>query len=769
MDILRTLNNKQKEAVCCIDGPLLVIAGAGSGKTRVIIHRILNLIQEGVRPYNIMAITFTNKAAGEMRERLKKYSYNENNNFGDVWIATFHSSCVRILRVHINKLGYDNSFTIYDRDDQKSLVKSILKMTEFKDCGIGEKEIINFISNSKNNNIKPSDLSEADGYFADIYDAYEKKMKSNNALDFDDLLLKTVELLQTYPKVKEYYNNLFKYIMVDEYQDTNAVQFKLISLLCNKENNICVVGDDDQSIYAFRGADISNILDFEKHFPGAKVVKLEQNYRSNKNIIKCANAVISNNKNRKDKTLWSDIDENNKIRYKEYDNEELEARDIAEEIKNECTKGTYNYSQYAVLYRTNAQSRLIEKELFKNGIPYTLVGGVNFYQRKEIKDIIAYLRLIINPMDDVSFLRVVNIPKRGIGKAALDKLQDFADENNISLLGASRYADKISGLRSGVLKLKEFENIIQLFRNNCIIDDSDIDNKSMNIIDVINYIVDKIGYREHLQKEGESEANLRLENIEELINAASAYNDIGLRAFIEEVSLYSSSDEYSSDSEKVNIMTLHSAKGLEFNNVYIIGMEQGVFPSLKTFDKFDEEFIDYDSLYDDKEIEEERRLCYVGITRAKNILRISSNITKKVYGRDKRYMPSMFIKEMPLDVIDANNYSLRRAGFVVGSDRYVNDMNSKAQLVNEDKAVYKSSFHNRQKPQNFGKSIDQLVKREGDIGYIPKVGEKVKHFKFGIGEVIDIKKILNDYEAAIEFESSGKRILRLSFAKLSKI
>ena len=615
MSDLELLNREQQEAVLHVDGPLLILAGAGSGKTRVLTYRIAHLIDEcGVNPWNILAITFTNKAAGEMRERVDKIvGYGSES----IWVSTFHSTCVRILRRYIDRLGYDTNFTIYDTEDQKTVMKSVCQKLQLDSKLYKERMLLNVISHAKDEYISPNEfLLEAKGDFrqekiAQAYVEYQKELKKNNALDFDDLLVKTVELFQSCPDVLEYYQNRFRYIMVDEYQDTNTVQFKFISTLARQYRNLCVVGDDDQSIYKFRGANIRNILDFEKVFPDAKVVKLEQNYRSTQNILNAANGVIANNRGRKEKALWTENEQGEPILFQQFQNGYEEAEYVSGEISKKVRKGEAEYQDFAVLYRTNAQSRLFEEKFLYANIPYKIVGGVNFYSRKEIKDILAYLKTIDNGKDDLAVRRIINVPKRGIGNVTLAKVQAYADSRDISFFEALEEAGEIPGLGKAALKIQPFVHLIHEMR---------LSLADMSMQDLIQAILDKTGYAEDLKNEDTDESEARLENIDEFINKAVTYEEgaeePNLSGFLEEVALVADIDSVEDGDNRVLLMTLHSAKGLEFPYVYLAGMEDGLFPSYMSIAADDPT----------EEIEEERRLCYVGITRAMKELTITLSL-----------------------------------------------------------------------------------------------------------------------------------------------
>ena len=634
MSIYDTLNPKQKEAVLHTDGPLLILAGAGSGKTRVLTHRIAYLIDEcGVNPWNIMAITFTNKAAGEMRERV-----DDLVGFGaeSIWVSTFHSSCVRILRRHIESLGYTTSFSIYDSDDQKTLMRQVFKAMNVDTKQFKERSVLAAISSAKDKLITPEEfLLNAGADFrekktGEIYKEYQKQLRKNNALDFDDLIVKTVELFQNNPQVLDYYQERFKYIMVDEYQDTNMAQFKLVSLLASKYRNLCVVGDDDQSIYRFRGADIQNILSFEHTFPGTKVIKLEQNYRSTQNILDAANGVIRHNFGRKDKTLWTANGEGDKILFKQFDT----ARDEADFVARQIRDSSYSYQDQAVLYRTNAQSRLIEERCIFYNIPYRLVGGVNFYQRKEIKDVLA------NGVDDLSVIRIINVPKRGIGATTIGRVTAFASEHGMSFYDTLKEAKQIPGIGKAAEKISRFIAQMEAFR-------AMAHSEEYSIKDLIDHILEDTGYEEELQEEGEIEAQTRLENIEELINKAAAYEEDSehptLDEFLEQVALVADIDNVDDSEDRVTLMTLHSAKGLEFPKVYLVGMEDGLFPGMMSIMSGDK-----------TEMEEERRLCYVGITRAKKELVLTAARQRMVNGETRWSKPSRFINEIPPELLDTD-------------------------------------------------------------------------------------------------------------------
>lgn len=785
MSIYDTLNPKQKEAVLHTDGPLLILAGAGSGKTRVLTHRIAYLIDEcGVNPWNIMAITFTNKAAGEMRERVDNLV-----GFGaeSIWVSTFHSSCVRILRRHIESLGYTTSFSIYDSDDQKTLMRQVFKAMDIDTKQFKERAVLAAISSAKDKLITPEEfLLNAGADFrekktGEIYREYQKQLKKNNALDFDDLIVKTVELFQNNPQVLDYYQERFRYIMVDEYQDTNMAQFKLVSLLASKYRNLCVVGDDDQSIYRFRGADIQNILSFENTFPGTKVIKLEQNYRSTQNILDAANGVIRHNFGRKDKTLWTANGEGDKILFKQFDT----AKDEADFVVRQIRDSAYSYQDQAVLYRTNAQSRLLEERCIFYNVPYRLVGGVNFYQRKEIKDVLAYLKTIANGVDDLSVIRIINVPKRGIGATTIGRVTVFASEHNMSFYDTLKEAKQIPGIGKAAEKIGRFIAQMEAFR-------AMAHSEEYSIKDLIDHILEDTGYEEELQEEGEIEAQTRLENIEELINKAAAYEEDSehptLDEFLEQVALVADIDNVDDSEDRVTLMTLHSAKGLEFPKVYLVGMEDGLFPGIMSI------------MADDKtEMEEERRLCYVGITRAKKELVLTAARQRMINGETRWSKPSRFIDEIPSELLDAdklqpvlgmekredfedsglpwNQGSKSSASrFGMGYNAYASKNVSPAgnsmgsgygSSKNAGMSGYGSgmqSLEPKKKP-GFGKTF--TVQKAASLDY--KEGDRVKHAKFGEGTVKEIIDGSRDYEVTVEFDKGGQKKMLAGFAKLERI
>jgi uvrD/REP helicase len=728
------LNDKQKQAVFTTEGPVLLLAGAGSGKTGVLMHRIAYLIEEKhIDPYNIMAITFTNKAAKEMKERIGKL-IGEEGNF--VWVMTFHSSCVRFLRRFIDRIGFDNSFTIYDSDDQRTLMKKIFKEYDINSKVYKERAVLNAISNCKNELMSPSEYmkSAIDSYekgLARLYELYQSALKKNNALDFDDLICRSVELFEKCPEVLDYYQNRFRYIMVDEYQDTNTAQFRLIYLLAQKYKNICVVGDDDQSIYKFRGANIENILSFEERLENVNLIKLEQNYRSTGNILDAANAVIKNNRGRKDKRLWTEGESGDNIELRQFQTANEEADNIIKDIKNRARQ---NFRDFAVLYRTNAQSRLLEERCVTLGVPYQLIGGVNFYQRKEIKDVLAYLKTIANGNDDIALLRIINVPKRGIGATTIAKVVDYANANDISLYDAMSISEN-AGVGKASDKIKKFIDMIEYFREK-------IDKKA-NISSIIDELLDKTGYIESLYDEGEIEGESRKENIEELINKSTEYEDGELSLFLEEVSLVADIDRMDENADRITLMTLHGAKGLEFDTVYLAGMEEGLFPSAM-------------SANSKEDLEEERRLAYVGITRAKKNLILTSAKQRMINGETRYSLMSRFVNEIPKELLNKHvldtekRYTERSSSFGEG-------------LPWETKTPINNN--NFEKTLSFGKQFK--VEKAKSLDY--NIGDTVKHIKFGTGKVLEIVDGEKDFEVKVNFEKFGIKKMYAGFAKLVKI
>ena len=739
------MNDRQKEAVLHTEGPLLILAGAGSGKTRVLTHRTAYLIEEkGVNPYNIMAITFTNKAAGEMRERIDELvGYGSES----VWVSTFHSTCVRILRRYIDRIGFSTNFTIYDADDQKTLMKDICKRLSIDTKIYKEKMFLNVISHLKDELVDPITFSlQAQGDYvkqkqAQVYQEYQAALRNNNALDFDDLIVKTVELFKTDADVLDYYNERFRYIMVDEYQDTNTAQFQLIRLLAKKYKNLCVVGDDDQSIYKFRGANIYNILNFEKEFPDAEVIKLEQNYRSTGNILNAANGVISNNVGRKEKVLWTENEEGEKIDFKEFDTAYEEADYVAGDIQKKVKKGQYHYKDCAVLYRTNAQSRLFEERFIVSNIPYKIVGGVNFYARKEVKDLLAYLKTIDNARDDLAVRRIINVPKRGIGATTLNRVQDYAIEKEINFYTALKMAEDIPSLGRSAAKIKPFVTFIQAMRSKL---------EFMSPSQILEDIIEETGYVAELEAEDTDEARARIENINELVSKVVSYEESEenptLSGFLEEVALVADIDSLDDESDYVVLMTLHSAKGLEFPQVYLAGMEDGLFPS-------------YMSITSDnptEEIEEERRLCYVGITRAKKNLAITAARSRMIRGETQYNRVSRFVKEIPRELLSGK----------IQREKVRDEETARPPVY----IKAKQSF--RAKPMALQQSAPAKSFSSGNTAKIAldyAVGDTVKHMKFGEGIVKQIIEGGRDYEVTVDFKTAGVKKMFASFAKLKKL
>ena len=766
MSIYDKLNEPQREAVYHTDGPLLILAGAGSGKTRVLTHRIAYLIEErNVNPWNILAITFTNKAAGEMRERVDSLV-----GFGSesIWVSTFHSMCVRILRRFIDRLGYDNRFTIYDTDDQKTLMKEVCKKVAIDTKVFKERSLMSAISSAKNELILPDEFElNAGGDFAKlkiakVYREYEAQLKANNALDFDDLLVKTVQLLQTQPDVLENYQERFRYIMVDEYQDTNTVQFQLVRLLAGKYRNLCVVGDDDQSIYKFRGANIRNILDFEHEFSDACVIKLEQNYRSTGNILNAANRVIANNKGRKEKTLWTANGEGELVHLRQFDTGYDEADFIAEDIKKEVRAGA-SYNDHAVLYRTNAQSRLLEEKFVAMNVPYKIVGGVNFYARREIKDLLAYLKTIDNGMDDIAVRRIINVPKRGIGLTTINRIQESAAERGLGFYETLMAPELIPGIGRSAAKLDSFAALIEYFKGLT---------GQMSITDLLREVIEKTGYMESLDSEDKEDAQARKENIDELINKAAAYEEAAedrdepatLSAFLEEVALVADIDSLDEEQDYVVLMTLHSAKGLEFPHVYLAGMEDGLFPSYMTITSDDRD-----------DLEEERRLCYVGITRAEQELTLTCARRRMVRGETQYNKISRFIKEIPAELLDTGSRRIESETEVpVQQNTYAHAreaFRARAFGAAYSNGAGKSSGVSSEKGSQGLASLQKGSQLAAGSGGSPDYaeGDRVRHVKFGEGTVLEIRSGGRDYEVTVDFDSAGVRKMFAKFAKLVKI
>lgn len=745
MSIYDTLNREQKEAVLHTEGPLLLLAGAGSGKTRCLTHRIAYLIDEmGVKPWNILAITFTNKAAGEMRERVDGLV-----GFGadQVWVSTFHSLCVRILRRHIDRLGFENGFTIYDTDDQKTVMKGICKRMCIDTKVYKEKALLGAISSAKDDLVDAAQYElEAAGdagrtVYARVYREYQETMKKNNALDFDDIIVKTVELFRNCPEILDSYQERFQYIMVDEYQDTNTAQFELVRLLAQKYRNLCVVGDDDQSIYRFRGANIRNILDFEKYFPEAAVIKLEQNYRSTQNILDAANGVISNNVGRKEKRLWTANDAGEKIVFRQFETGYDEADFVAGDIAAGIRKGEYGYGDYAVLYRTNAQSRLFEERLIVSNIPYKIVGGVNFYARKEIKDLLAYLKTIDNARDDLAVRRIINVPKRGIGATTLNRVGDYAEAYDLGFYDALKQAEEIPSIGKSAAKIRPFVNFIQTMRSKL---------PYIGVADLLREIIEETGYVRELEVEGSEEAEARIENIDELLSKVVAYEEgeeePTLSGFLEEVALVADIDSLAEGSEYVVLMTLHSAKGLEFPKVYLAGMEDGLFPS----------YMSITSDHSTEELEEERRLAYVGITRAMRELAVTCARQRMIRGETQYNKVSRFVREIPQELFAGET------GSQASGQRHERRM---AQEFSGRKTAPVRRQPSGQSMQ--AKAFASARTAGSSLSY--GVGDRVAHMKFGQGTVTNIIEGGRDFEVTVDFDTAGTKKMFATFAKLKKL
>lgn len=810
MNILEGLNPQQEKAVKHNKGPLLILAGAGSGKTKVLTHRIAYLINEyRVNPWNILALTFTNKAAGEMRERVNNIV---GNGAEDIWVSTFHSTCVRILRRYIEAIGYTRNFTIYDGDDQKTLMRDIIKYLQLDPKKYKERAFINEISSAKDKLITPEEYTlSASGNFmkeiyAKAYTEYEKRLQASNALDFDDLICKTVYLFRHNPEVLDYYQHRFKYIMVDEYQDTNTAQFELIRLMANTrgedgqtEHNLCVVGDDDQSIYRFRGANIYNILNFEQSYPDTAVIKLEENYRSTQNILNAANAVIKNNELRKEKALWTQNKEGDLIYLSHFDNEHAEAQSIVDAIASASSCGEAEYKDFAILYRTNAQSRVFEEKLVANSIPYKIVGAVNFYQRKEIKDILAYLKTIDNGLDDISVKRIINVPKRGIGLTTIDKLTSYAADHRISFYGALQSFEYIDGLKRSASKLESFVSLIESFKRHLAL-------PGYTLIDLMDEILEETGYIRLLEEEDTDEARGRIENIEEFKSKIADYEmsceeEPTLSGFLEEVALVADIDNVDENNNLVLLMTLHSAKGLEFPYVYMVGMEDGIFPGYAAVQGDDPE-----------EMSEERRLCYVGITRAKEKLSLSCARSRFRNGEQQFNRPSRFINEIPRYLIkDSQNITSRpMSGYSAPKGLSAADfMSSQQNIFDKPATTFNTPDYKRPETSNsawnplaekttkqkvqslhknsadslfagnpyiskgFGNAFVSSKKTEtasamtADINYAE--GDRVKHKTFGEGIVKALEAKGSDYQVTVNFDNGTTRKMMASFAKLTKI
>lgn len=739
-DTMQGLNKEQLDAVQTINGPMLILAGAGSGKTKVLTCRIAHLLQQGVRPYRILAITFTNKAAAEMRERVDRMAGAAAR---DVWLFTFHAFCARLLRYELENLsGYANNFAIYDTSDSKNLIKQVLKEMNLDEKRFPLPAIISHISNAKNALLLPDAYArEASGYYeqqvAKIYDAYQQKLQANNAVDFDDLLLLALRLLQENPAVREKYQRKFDYLMVDEYQDTNHAQYLLTKLLAAGHRNICVVGDADQSIYGWRGADIQNILDFEKDYPDAKLVKLEQNYRSTQVILDAANAVIDNNSGRKPKNLWTANGNGSEIIYYQANDERDEARYVIENMQKLQLNEGAKLGDMAVLYRTNAQSRVFEEMLIKSGIAYTMVGGTKFYERKEIKDALAYLRLLYNPHDSLSLLRIINVPRRGIGDATLARLQEYANASGQSLFEVVTNAADVPGLASRFAnKLDELSELLFELMGEA----ADVPVKQL-----LDDVLLKTGYLEELQSSKDPQDESRVENLKEMLSVTEEFavkcerngEEPTLENFLADVALVADIDDAELGEEAVTLMTLHSAKGLEFPDVFLVGMEEGIFPHSRT-------------LMDENEIEEERRLCYVGITRAEKHLFLSNARTRTIYGRTQYYTPSRFLQEVPRNLVHVIK-------------RPVVQRPAMTQQVHKPTAKENANWFEQHKASFFPKESSAAA------GCSFHVGDKVMHKKWGAGTIVTAKAADDGQEVTVAFSGGGIRSLLTKYAKLEKL
>ncbi len=751
MELINGLNKEQQEAVLHVEGPLLILAGAGSGKTRVLTHRIAYLIKEKrVYPSSILAITFTNKAAKEMKERTARLLGDMAE---DMWVSTFHSTCVRILRRDIEKIGYSRNFVIFDSTDQQTLVKDCIKELNLNEKNFPYREVLSNIGRAKDELMEPdvyAKMNESDfrlSKMAKIYELYQKKLKSNNALDFDDIILMTIKLFLDNPPVLEYYQHKFKYILVDEYQDTNTAQYTLTTLLAQEYRNLCVVGDDDQSIYSWRGANIRNILDFEKEFKGCKVVKLEQNYRSTQSILNAANHVIKNNVGRKKKSLWTENPIGGGIQLFEGGNEHEEAAFVTREIKKLIQNENRNYRDFAILYRINAQSRVLEDTLMKDGIPYRIFGGLRFYDRKEIKDIIAYLRLIQNPSDDIALKRIINVPKRGIGNTTVDTAEKNARSRSCSIYSIVSSAPEIPELQRAASRLEEFTALINGFKALA---------EGMSVSELIGEVIQKSGILAELEAENTIEARSRIENIKEMISSALEFEEQseekGLEAFLANVSLVSDIDNMEGEKDTVVLMTLHSAKGLEFPVVFMVGMEEGVFPGLR-------------SMGDDNELEEERRLCYVGMTRARERLYMTSAFSRTLFGNTTYNQASRFLREIPAELIDGGARPVKKADSFTGKAgrSYNSEWDGNFSAGGGQISGSNSGFGGT--VTSFGNPV--LTKPAGTVNFKP--GDNVVHKKFGVGVITSVEKDNDDYRLEIEFRHSGMKRLMAAYANLTKL
>lgn len=764
-EILKQLNDKQYEAVVNTEGPCLVIAGAGSGKTKVLTHKIAYLIDEkGVLPWNILAITFTNKAANEMKERIEGLVGDVAK---DIWMGTFHSVCVRILRRFIDRIGFDSSFIIFDTSDQRTLIKACIKNIGLDDKMFTDRSVQSEISNAKNEMLEPDQYTlRANGDFrkekiALVYEMYQKRLKENNAIDFDDIINYTIKILMDNPDVLEYYSDKFKYVLVDEYQDTNKSQFTLVTLLASKNGNITVVGDNDQGIYSFRGADISNILNFERDFPGTKIIKLEQNYRCTGNILKAANSVIKNNEVKYKKQLWTENDVGNLPKVYSAKNEYDEGTYIATQIEHLRREEKYNYSDFAILYRMNTQSRAIEEILRREGIPYKIIGGLKFYERKEIKDVISYLRLIQNPSDNISLKRVINEPKRGIGKTSLDNIEKLAEETGISMYEIIKNADQY-GLNRVFLNSREFVNVIEELRNK---------KDDIKISELIKETLNKSGYTKALEEENTIEAENRIENLDEFLTVAIEFEDESaenkLSDFLEGITLSSDIDNMEETDDSVTLMTLHSAKGLEFPVVFLVGMEEGIFPG-------------YKSISEPKELEEERRLCYVGITRAKKNLFLTCSKQRTIFGSTSCNPISRFLKEIPEELLDGydetfgenqenNRFEDSKYSWTYGSKDNGNIKTYKIDKKEPVSAASNITGFAFRTAESFLNSIGKKASNSNvDLSQY-KAGVRIFHKKFGEGTISTVEPEGEDLKVDINFDKVGHKRLMAKYANLEVI
>ena len=758
-NLIEGLNDKQKEAVLATEGPCLVIAGAGSGKTKVLTHKIAYLISEkNVKPYNILAITFTNKAASEMKQRVEKI-------VGDVaqemWMGTFHSICVRILRRFIDRIGFDTSFLIFDTSDQKTVVKECLKALNIDDKAFSDRSVLSEISNAKNEMLTPKAYqAKYSGEFrkekiGQVYELYQKRLRENNAIDFDDIINYTIDILSENPDVLQYYTEKFKYVLVDEYQDTNKAQFTLVTILASRYGNITVVGDNDQGIYSFRGADISNILNFEKDFPGTKIIKLEQNYRCTGNILKAANAVIKHNENKYEKKLWTENEEGSLPCLYQAEDEYDEANYVVKQIEHLKTEEYLKPKDFVILYRMNAQSRAIEDILRRENIPYKIVGGLKFYERKEIKDTIAYLRLIHNTSDNLSLKRIINEPKRGIGKTSLDKIQEISDKTGTSMYEIIKHAEEYD-LNRVKANAEEFVNLIEELR---------LKKQELSISELLKEVLNKSGYTRALELENTVEAETRMQNLEEFLTVAIEFEeesaDNTLPEFLESITLSSDVDEMQDEDNTVTLMTLHSAKGLEFPVVFLVGMEEGIFPG-------------YKSIGEPKELEEERRLFYVGITRAKQFLHLTCAKHRTIFGSTSYNAVSRFIKEIPDNLLDGvvNNDQEEKFNDMSYNWEYGKTSAGKVTTYKFDEAkdeIKQKSTYQFRTAESFLSSLSQKQANSGVDITKYKEGMKIYHKKFGEGVIKKIEAEGDDYKLDIQFDKSGHKRLMAKFANLEII